>query len=181
MKIINKKAQEEMVGFVLIIVLVAVIAVVFLGISIRKPSNIVAQQSEAVDSFIKSVAVYTTDCEDPASYYQSIENLILDCYNGRRCSDEREACNVLQLDLANILNSSYIVTNGSYVRGYEMKIESGQNTSRVSIGTFNTIKVGNLNQCPGSKLFNERSFSTGISDERIVMRFEICYNALKAG
>jgi len=52
----DKKAQEEMVGFVLIVVLVAIIAVIFLGITLRKPSNKIGQESERLSSFLSAVS-----------------------------------------------------------------------------------------------------------------------------
>ena len=48
----SKKAQEEMIGFVLIIVLVAVIALVFLAISIRKPAEI--RDKKEIQNFLYS-------------------------------------------------------------------------------------------------------------------------------
>jgi len=57
----NKKAQEEMVGFALIIIVVAVILLVFLSIGLRKDGREDVESYE-VASFIQSLLQYHTSC-----------------------------------------------------------------------------------------------------------------------
>lgn len=173
-KIGGNTGQEEMVGFVLIVILVLVIGIVFLGISLKKPSSNIEKESLLVSSFLGSLSSYTSDCQIPESIYRSLGDLITDCYNNEACSDGRTSCQVLDKTLGDILNSSFLVESGSYTRYYQM-----------------TIKVNNTNQdiiqpkfrgnpaepCPSAKLSNQRIFSTGSSGERIVMSFELCNNA----
>ena len=58
----NKSAQEEMVGFGLIIVLVAIIFIVFIAIYLKKPVEVT--EDYEIGSFIQSTLQYTTICED---------------------------------------------------------------------------------------------------------------------
>ena len=53
---LNKKAQEEMVGFVLIVVIVAIIVVIFLGISLRNSEGDIGDESEKIGSFINALS-----------------------------------------------------------------------------------------------------------------------------
>ena len=56
----NKKSQEEIVGFVVVIVLIAVIALVFLGLSLTKKQEPI--ESRQVSNLLGAMLQYTTDC-----------------------------------------------------------------------------------------------------------------------
>ena len=74
---INKKGQEEIVGFVLVIVLVAVIFLIFVGIFVRQDSNSTRQESIEVYQFLDSFMQQTSECAigfEPA--YSNVGELI---------------------------------------------------------------------------------------------------------
>ncbi len=118
----QKKAQEEMIGFVLIIVLVAVILLIFLGFSLRSPQKEVVESYE-VEGFIQVFLQYTTDCRDNLEYL-SIRKLIFDCNDGGTCLDERDACEVLDSTLTRIVEESWKVEGDRPVKGYGLNITS---------------------------------------------------------
>jgi len=137
-KMINKKAQEEMVGFVLIIILVSVILLVFLGFSLRSPQK-EAVESYEVDSFIQGFLQYTTDCAD--SYepnYFSVQDLIFECNSEEVCLNGRESCDVLSSTLSGIVEESWKTGEERPVKGYELRIVSNE------IKNILLIEEGNL-------------------------------------
>lgn len=111
LKVTNKKGQEEMVGFALIVIIVAVVLLVFLSFSLRAPEK-EAIQSYEIDNFIESVLAYTI--EDNVD----IRDLIRDCKRD-------ENCDVLERELNGILEESWTVEEGSVIRGYSLKINNG--------------------------------------------------------
>jgi len=120
----NKKAQEEMVGFALIIIVVAVIMLVFLGFSLK------GQQKEAVenyevDSFIQSFLQYTTDCRDNREYL-SVQKLIFGCSNKESCLDGRESCEVLNSILIDIVQESWKTGEERPIKGYKLEINTNE-------------------------------------------------------
>lgn len=117
------KGQEEMVGFALIIIIVAVILLVFLSFSLRNRQESV--ESYEVDSFIQSFLQYTTDCRNNFEYL-SIQDMIFECSNGKSCSDERSSCEVLDYEMKGILGRSWKVGEESFIKGYELKITSNE-------------------------------------------------------
>ncbi len=119
-KIKNKSGQEEIVGFALIIIIVAVILLVFLGLSLNTPQKEIVESYE-VDSFIQAFLQYTTDCRDNLEYL-SIQKLIFNCYDDEMCLDERDACNALNSTLIGIVEESWKVEGDRPVKGYELKI-----------------------------------------------------------
>ena len=129
----NKKAQEEMIGFGLIIVVVAVILLIFLGFALRKPP--VKVESYEVESFIQASLQYTTDCRNNLEY-RSIQDLIFDCYNKEKCLDERESCDVLKSNLKKIAEESWKIKDRP-IKGYELKITSkNQELLSIKQGNF---------------------------------------------
>ena len=116
----SKRSQEEMVGFGLIIIIVAVILLVFLGFALRKPQKEIVEDYE-VSSFIQAFLQYTTDCRDNLEYF-SVQKLILACERGKKCLDERDTCEVLDSTLKEIVEESWDVGEDRPVKGYALKI-----------------------------------------------------------
>lgn len=117
-----KKAQEEIVGFALIIIVVSIILLVFLGFSLREPEKETVESYE-VESFIQSFLQYTTDCRDNLEPL-SIQRLIFNCRNNVVCLDGRNTCDVLNLTLKDIVEKSWLTGEERPVKGYELKIVS---------------------------------------------------------
>ena len=129
----NKKAQEEMIGFVLIVVLVAVIGLIFLKLSLdNSPKE--AVDSFEVESFIQSFLQYTTDCGNYRENYLPLRKLISACVNEETCLDTlypkghekgtsgRYSCDVLNSTLTEIIETSWKVEGDRPIQGYELKI-----------------------------------------------------------
>lgn len=134
----KKSGQEEMVGFALIMIIVAVILLIFLSFSLRKTEKETVESYE-VNSFIQSFLQYTTDCRDNLEYL-SIQKLIFDCYDKDKCIDERETCDVLNSTLKDILNESWKVEGDRPIKGYELKIIIDESEEMLIIKKGNVTK-----------------------------------------
>ncbi len=162
----NKKSQEEMVGFVLIIVLVAVIAVVFLGISLRKPSQTNAE-SENILAFISAVSEVTTECQISKNHL-SVGELVSACEKSRPCDGGKPACSVLSDTLEEIMSKAYVVEMGSFRTFYNLTLSYIPENRPL----IEPIISGS---CKGSKIYNDKLFDLSFSDSKIKMRLEVCY------
>lgn len=107
----SKRSQEEMVGFALIVGIVAVVILVFLSFSLRAPEQ-EQINSEELNSFISSVLHYNVN------YENEIGDLIKDCTN------YDENCEMLEKELSNILEKSWKIETGSAIKGYNLNITS---------------------------------------------------------
>lgn len=118
----NKKAQEEMFGFILIIVIVAVILLFFLwfGLSGDKETSV---ESYKAESFISSVMQVTTRCEKNANKLD-VRELIFSCADNLICSSGENSCEILKFTLSEALNNSWTISNESFYKAYEMSIIS---------------------------------------------------------
>lgn len=141
MKILRGKlSQEEMVGFVLIVVLVTIIALVFLAISIRKsPEKL---PSAEIESFIQSAMKYSSDCYSSAERRLDLKDLIKACSNKEKCMDDRETCIVLNETLTGMLRESW-KPGISSVKSYKLEIYEGK-LNRTIIKLEEGICTGNI-------------------------------------
>ena len=119
----NNRAQEEMVGFSLIIIIIAVILLIFLSFSLKKDNTEEVSNYE-VEGFIQSVLHYTTECND-GSEYLSIQKLISECNSAnQKCENGEFACTVLEETIKPMLEESWKIGEKWPNKGYEFKIES---------------------------------------------------------
>lgn len=158
----DRRGQEEITGFVLVVVLVAVILVVFLGITLRgDKSN--SQESLDVSQFLDAMMEYTTSCAlqyEPA--YSELDELFRECYSNpdKKCTSGNGVCDEARNVTSEILDASWPTGKDRPIKGlvfmsnYEinnsvianvLKIEKGNCSSRV-IGAehFSANLPGNI-------------------------------------
>lgn len=155
------KGQEEMIGFALIIIIVAVILLVFLGISLRQPQEENVKSYE-VENFLQATLQYTGECRDDSDLeFLSIRRLITACGRGETCLDGKETCMILETDLREIMENSWKLDGP--IKAYELKVVSG------GAELFPVIKQGNLTgNCRGAL----QDFNDGFNSNEI--RLQIC-------
>jgi len=116
----NKRAQEEIVGFAMIIIIVAIILLFIISFSLKSGKKEGVESYEA-NSFVQALLHYTTECRDYFGYL-SIKDIILECDNGAFCLDGEESCEILNSTLENILKESWLTGEDRPIKGYELTI-----------------------------------------------------------
>lgn len=173
--IIRRKGQEEIVGFVVIVLLVSVIAVIFLGISLRDDSAQV-KESKDITRFVDSALLYTSDCAlgyEPN--YASLKDLIADCYrdSGKSCLDNRGICLALNQTLNEMLDASWNVGPDANVKGYEFKAFYSVNASDENVVKIINTDKGNCS----SETYTQGSGFFSIDRGTITCSLKICYSS----
>lgn len=148
-----KKAQEEMVGFVLIVVIVAVIFLVFLAIFARRTSPVTQRENIDVSQYMTSMMHYTTDCAvryEPD--FSDIARLISDCYSDAVCVSGEMACNALKRTLGESIEANWKIGPDRPTKGYifNSTYKSGQIAKEIV-----SISAGN---CSSSAIGAEYAF-----------------------
>jgi hypothetical protein len=108
------KAQEEMLGFGLIVIIIAIIILIFISFYIKKDSKPDIESYE-VEGFIQASLQHTTNYKNNLKYF-SLRELIIQCYNN-------ENCDLLNKTLNEIMEKSWLIRDNS-VQGYDLKIKS---------------------------------------------------------
>lgn len=159
----KRKAQEEIVGFVLIVVLVVIVGVIFLGIRLRNPEP-VQRESEIIYKFLESAMEQTTSCKtSETGDFIALDSLIRECHSfGNECISGEDSCDVVENTFVDILNATWRVGPEYPYKGYTLEINyavnsSGQQQSQrilnLSSGTCSNSYSGGsywIPQFPGS-------------------------------
>lgn len=166
MRLKNKSGQQEIAGFVLIVVLVVVGLMIFLIISVRnspKPEN-----SLTVENMLASIMKQTTKCAivfEPQ--FDNFEDLFKSCYKEEDCTNlGRSACDYLNESLRNVMGAliDSEATAGAYQLDFFVKDSEGQQ---------GLLRIAEGN-CTGSTLAAQRTIVSG--SENLVVRIKICNN-----
>lgn len=152
----NKKAQEEMIGFVLIVIIIAVLILILLVVTIKKPHQTI--ESYEIESFLQALSFYTTNCSiSYLSNYQDIKDLARECIKGSSCIDGRTSCEALNSTLSYLIDSSWPVgekwPNKAYV--FNISSQEGEVLS-FSKGNFSSNNKGSVQD------FNDFDFNLEI-------------------
>ena len=157
-----KKGQEEIIGFVLIIVLVAIIALVFLAINLRRaPEKL---PSTELESFLQASMRYGTDCFSSPEIRYNLKDLIVACDNREKCMNDADACDVLNKTLMQILKENWNPGAENPNKYYGFKAYN-QETNR----TIASLKEG---VCTGTMTFSDISIPSLSGD--LKAELEIC-------
>ena len=113
-----KRGQEEIVGFVAVVIIVSIIILLALSISLRqKPER--SRESREVRQFLESVMKYTSECA--LSYepnYASLGELLPACLSAKKCTSGKEPCDVFEDNMNDILDKSWKVGGEYPISGY---------------------------------------------------------------
>lgn len=113
-----------MVGFALIIILVAVIFIVFIASYIRKSPEKV--EDYEANSFVQALLQYTTSCEDDNSNRVNVQRLIQRCKENERCTYDKDPCVILKETVEKIIEESWGVGPKNTVKGYYFTINKSE-------------------------------------------------------
>src|SRR3989344_8293364 len=143
----SNKGQEEMVGFVVIVVLVIIAMLFILSFYVSRGTTD-SPDSYEVESFIQSTLQYTTNCANFRDFF-SVEELIRECSEDNSCHNGGDSCSILNSTLGSILDSSWNINNGSSVKGYEVNItQKGQGMISLIRGIKTDNSGGSLQVLP---------------------------------
>jgi len=173
MRKICKRSQQEIIGFVLIVVIVVVVGVIFLGISLRKDRGI-ARDDAKISNFLSASMKYTTVCaKDSATDYRILSDVIIDTYKGRPCFDGRPAASVLEETYRNITDVIWRAGEAYPIKYYKLSIfyQSNLRDDTTADDPILVLESGNSSICPVRRAGQSiQDYSPGV----IITELEIC-------
>ena len=147
-----KKAQHEIVGFVLIVLIVSIIGVIFLSITLGNPKP-ERQNSVEVSNLLEASMYQTTSCAiNYIPQYRNIQDLIKECYKDksgdfRECLDGENVCKQLETNLKEILSKSLNVGEDEVNKGYNIDIYFASDDEDIKNNLILNFYEGNFNNC----------------------------------
>ncbi|MBT7484311.1 hypothetical protein HN680_06060 [Candidatus Peregrinibacteria bacterium] len=165
MRIRDKCGQQEIVGFVLIVVLVMVGMMVFLVISLG--NNGEPLDSVEVSTNLDVLMRTTTECAityEPD--YDDFEDLFKSCYKEKSCSNlDRDACDYLNESLWDVMNGMMVSEAG-------IKDWSVDFLERDEDGEVGILRVEDWMNCTGKVNSAQRAIISG--GDRLIVRMKVC-------
>lgn len=168
MRRIARKGQEEILGFVLIVVIVAVVFLIFLGISVRQGAPATQKEGADVNQFLRSTMEYTTACT--VSYepnYLNMGGLLRECFLGSTCRSGERACDVLSRAMEDVIETNWKIGPDRPVQGYIL------NSSYISESSQKEVFAISKGKCAGEKIGGEDIFP--VYPGNIRTSLQICY------
>jgi|TARA_B100002003_G_C13892819_1_gene435305 hypothetical protein len=163
-----KKGQQEMVGFVLIVVLVVVALMVFLILSFKSTPE--KSDSLEVENLISSIMKMTTECAivfEPD--YDDYEDLFKSCYNNKDCKNLGiGSCEYLNSSLKDLMDN--LMEGENVISYYEMDF-----SIRDDIGLEGILRVDGGN-CTG-KIASSSQKSIKSRTDNLIIRLKLCREA----
>ncbi len=128
----EKKAQQEIIGFVLIVVVVIIAALIFLVIQVNKPVEIT--ENPIANTLLDSIMKTSSSCVITYGATETYEGLISSCAKGFSCNnlESRSSCNVLNDSINKIMKEIIEIDNS--ILAYQLDIlqnESSQITNLI--------------------------------------------------
>jgi len=169
----SKRSQHEIVGFVIIVVIVSVIGLILLSFGIGRDTP--KQTSAEISHFLQSSMYHTTDCAiNYIPQYKDVEDLIKLCYNGQRCLDERDACEVLNLTLQDLIESGFDIDENGINKAYKIKIyHTDSDSTQIADDNILILEGGVFDKC-STKLGASTVIASGFISGIIKVELEIC-------
>lgn len=154
-----RKAQEEIMGFVVVIVLVAVVGLVVLGLSLRT-SNGNAPESLVISQFLSSSMEYTTGCGlQYSTDYVSLASLLDACRQNRTCVSGGNACQIAENTLATLIEQGLRVAPAQPRSGFTFTAAEITNVTQRTLvkDPFLSLSAGN---CTGAAVIRGTEYTT---------------------
>jgi len=168
-----RRAQQEMVGFVLIVVIVIVGLVVFMLFGLTQNNT---AESDIANNILSSMMKTTSSCAivyEPN--FDDMRDLFRSCYDNRRCANnQRMACDVLEESLETMLDEVMLLE--PIISAYQIDFAHSD-----SVGTEGIIHlVKGSTQCNGTVYGSEPHSIRISSDENLLVMLKICVENLNS-
>lgn len=174
-KMRNKKAQQEILGFVLIVILVSIMFLIFLSFSIGNGSKVVKNSAE-ISNFLEAAMDYTTNCSTSYdSPLMELRDVVKSCFNNNgNCIDGKSSCDAANSTLNEIIVNGLGINENSPNKGYKLDVYYNIVNSTAKQDEKFNLTYGNFKNCtsvPGA--IHSIPFDT-LSSGNINVELEVC-------
>lgn len=168
---ISNHAQQEILGFVLIVVIVMVIGLIFLSFSIGK-GEVKKGGSTEISNLLEAAMSYTTDCSINEGY-KELGDLIKSCYDNEKCYDKRESCEVVDKTLRKIITGSLVIGEDSVNKAYNLSVYYSEINSTIKDEKIKVVE-GVFANCTSKTGASVSLVSNSLASGVINVEVEIC-------
>jgi hypothetical protein len=120
----HKKSQQEIAGFIIIVIIVTIIGIGFIIFSIGKSVKS-KNSSLEINNLLESISYKTSSCAISfIPQYKNIQSLIIETINNpsQTCLNQKTVKEALEEEFKQTLEQSLDIKQDSYYKAYELKI-----------------------------------------------------------
>ncbi|MFA5484992.1 MAG: hypothetical protein WC260_01965 [Candidatus Pacearchaeota archaeon] len=152
----NKKAQQEIIGFVLIVVVVIIAALIFLVIQVNKPVKIT--ENPLSNTLLESIMKTSSPCVITYGATETYESLINSCAKGYTCNNlgNKDSCIVLNESITKVMEDILQVDNS--ILAYQLDFI--QNESSQITNLIESIRGG---ECLNGNIYGSYPYNIYLS------------------
>lgn len=170
LKLEKRKSQQEMAGFIIIVLLVLVVGVIMLGIFLRQSSPVSTFDAE-LDNFITASLEQTSNCAVDTDYnFQTLKQDLEMCKNNERCLGNINPCLIINQTYSTMLNHLF---PAGLLSGYKMNFYF-QPVINETLGRINILKMKDGNQTNCGLLRGTQSISRISGGGYMFIELEAC-------
>lgn len=131
-----KRGQEEIVGFGVLLVVLAIVGVILLGMYLRSPVPESGLFPEG-GSFLDALPHVTSTCALQGDRFISAHELMVQCVTqpGKQCASEQRVCSVLNRTLTQAIHTAFPI--GSRIQGYRFTLQEGDEPATLILSEGN--------------------------------------------
>lgn len=172
MRFLRKSGQQEIAGFVIIVVLVIIALMIFIVISLKQ--EVPEIRSETAGNVLSSVLSYTTECSVSPPYLESVRDLIKDCYKNQKCNNINVmVCTYLNETLAEMLPDLLINPRVSgTINAYDLRVDWVNSEDETDIQNRLRQFRGSCNQ--SSSIITSAEDIIDVTDGTLNVKIRIC-------
>lgn len=161
----RNKAQQEMVGFVLIIAIVIIGLMVFLIIVSKGGGE--AIKSLEVDNMLSSILKKSTQCAiNFVPQFDNIEDLFRHCYQNKKCANiEKNSCVFLNDTLKDVLEQ--VTASEATIKAYQLDF-----SERTDEGEKSILRILGGKCTNATILASQRNIISGTNN--LIVRLTLC-------
>lgn len=163
----KRKGQNEIVGFVMIVVIVVIIGLFLLAFYLRREP--ISTESKNVENFLKASLPYTTACKVDIEPLD-VKELAKRCYEKKQCG-EKDSCSLLNETFSELLEQAWKINSNRPANYYKLNVYySEKEGEEVKNEEILILERGN---CTGARTGGKEFFRHGEGD--IKLELGLCY------
>jgi len=169
-----KKAQQEIVGLVVIVLIVSVMGLVFLSFMIGR-GEVIKDSSVGLENLLDAEMMKSSNCAiNFVPEYDNIEELAKSCYENRVCLNSNNSCEVLEKLLREDIGKGLEMNVGSVNKGFELSVRY-RDVELEDLGDeiISLISEGVMDEC-SSKIGASRLIDVGFGSGVIEFNLRVC-------
>ena len=170
----KNKAQNEIMGFIMIIILITIIGLVILGITLANQTKKQPRTSIEITDYLQAAMYQTTNSTKihPQDYL-NIQKLIKECYKKNKCRNNIDPCKHLNQTLSDLTQKSFQTGQSASIKAYKINIYYKNTNEEQPNEEILTITNQNLTNCT-TKLSGDKAIP--MRGENIKIDMQLCLN-----